>query len=346
MARQRGGLEARPTRWARRLVLLGVVLLAPIGVMLLGAGATPPAQASGGYGPSRYANRVIPPYWLQLTQAKGAEYGIDWTILAAIASIESNFNRPPCPVSSAGAKGPMQFMPGTWDQYGLGKDICDPVASVDATARYLVASGAPGDYARAVYAYNHASWYVDEVLSLAARYRGPLQGVPSGPAQLSRAVTVYRPRTYALLPPWAMAFGRAPEVVDARILDDVLWVLKTYNLRVNAAREAGHHTHGDGTALDLRPATGNDQGTWDNTALRLAHDLGWTESCAASGVAPVCPLVPAIRGVFYNGYGGHGDPAHVGGSAHIHVSWYGTVFGNSGLVPPNPWVRAFPVPST
>jgi hypothetical protein len=164
----------------------------------------------------------------------------------------------------------------------------------------------------------------------------------AGPANLQTAVQLASPRRYADLPGWAMAFGRAPEQVDARILPDVLWVLRTYGLRVNAARESGHHTHGDGTALDMRPAAGDDQQAWDNSALRLAHDLGWTEQCAAAGVSPVCPLVPAIHGVFYNSYPGHGDPAHAGGNAHIHVSWFASSWGNSGLVAPNAWVMAFP----
>jgi hypothetical protein len=169
----------------------------------------------------------------------------------------------------------------------------------------------------------------------------------AGPANLQRAVQVDAPRRYATLPQWAMSSGRAPEQVDARILPDVLWVLRTYGLRVHAARESGHHTHGDGTALDMGPATGNDQAAWDRSALRLAHDLGWTESCAASGITPVCHLVPAIRFIGYNGYtdGHHGDPAHVGSWAHIHVSWFASVYGNPGLVPPNAWVRVFPVGS-
>ena len=52
-----------------------------------------------------------------------------------------------------------------------------------------------------------------------------------------------------------------------------------YDLRVTAAREAGHHTHGDGTAVDLVPAVGATQRDWDATAGRLAAELGWTPSC-------------------------------------------------------------------
>jgi hypothetical protein len=59
--------------------------------------------------------------------------------------------------------------------------------------------------------------------------------------------------------------------------------------------------------MDMVPAPGRD---WKGTAERAALDLGWTSSCGASGTAPVYPLAPAIQFVDYNGYPGHGDPAH------------------------------------
>jgi hypothetical protein len=147
-------------------------------------------------------------------------------------------------------------------------------------------------------------------------------------------------------PAWAMAGGRAAEPVDARIYDDVLWVLRHYGLRVSAAREAGHHTHGDGTALDLVPVAAASQRDWDNTAGRLAHDLGWTEQCGSSGGRPTCPLKPAIQWIGYDGYPRHGSPRTCTGGcpAHIHVSWVSGCYGSSTLVAPCAWVMAFPVP--
>ena len=174
---------------------------------------------------------------------------------------------------------------------------------------------------------------------------GACSAVATGPAELDKAVTLNSPRAFATLPAWAMAGGRTPEPVDARMLPDVEWILRTYGLRVTAARETGHQTHGDGTALDMIPANGSSQAAWDQSALRLARDIGWIPSCGGSGVAPACPLKPWVRFVGYNGYPGHGDPAHVGSSAHIHVSWYASSYGNSGLSPPNAWVRVFPVPA-
>ena len=143
-----------------------------------------------------------------------------------------------------------------------------------------------------------------------------------------------------------LAGGRASEPVDARIYADVLWVLRRYGLRVTAARETGHHTHGDGTAVDLVPALGNTQPDWDTTAGRLAHDLGWTEDCGPAGVRPACPLRPAIQFIGYDGYPSHGSPRTCTGgcTAHIHVSWVSGCYGSSALVAPCGWVMAFPVP--
>jgi murein DD-endopeptidase MepM/ murein hydrolase activator NlpD len=113
---------------------------------------------------------------LSLWQQAGAQYGVPWQVLAAINKIESNFGRNMGP-SSAGAIGWMQFMPSTWMRWGVdanGDGIADPWNASDAifsAARYLSAAGAPGDLYRAVFAYNHADWYVQEVLSLADLYQ-------------------------------------------------------------------------------------------------------------------------------------------------------------------------------
>jgi murein DD-endopeptidase MepM/ murein hydrolase activator NlpD len=108
-------------------------------------------------------------------QAAGAAYGVPWAVLAAINKIETNFGENMGP-SSAGAVGWMQFMPGTWRGYGTdgnGDGVADPWNAEDAiysAARYLAASGAQTDLRRAVFAYNHADWYVADVLNLAALY--------------------------------------------------------------------------------------------------------------------------------------------------------------------------------
>jgi murein DD-endopeptidase MepM/ murein hydrolase activator NlpD len=110
-----------------------------------------------------------------LWQRAGATYGIPWQVLGAINKIESNFGGNMGP-SSAGAIGWMQFMPSTWLRWGVdanGDGIADPWNASDAiyaAARYLAAAGGQADISRAVFAYNHADWYVREVLDLANVY--------------------------------------------------------------------------------------------------------------------------------------------------------------------------------
>jgi hypothetical protein len=110
-----------------------------------------------------------------LWQQAGSAYGIPWHVLASINKIESNFGQNMGP-SSAGAVGWMQFMPSTWLRWGVDADgdgIADPWNATDAiyaAARYLAAAGGQTDIARGVFAYNHADWYVHEVLDLAQVY--------------------------------------------------------------------------------------------------------------------------------------------------------------------------------
>ena len=91
---------------------------------------------------------------------------IDWHVMASLNFVESKFGRVLGP-SSAGARGPMQFLPSTWEKYGRGGDIDDPHDSILAAARYLKAWGAPGNMRRALYAYNHSDVYVHAVLAYA-----------------------------------------------------------------------------------------------------------------------------------------------------------------------------------
>jgi cell wall-associated NlpC family hydrolase len=119
---------------------------------------------------------------LPIWQAAGNAYGIPWPVLAAINKVETGFGRNLGP-SSAGAIGWMQFMPSTWARWGIdanGDGVADPNNPTDAifsAARYLAGCGGQFDIARAVYCYNHASWYVNEVLGLAGLYSGGQQAI-------------------------------------------------------------------------------------------------------------------------------------------------------------------------
>lgn len=116
--------------------------------------------------PADYKSRYV---------AAGKKYGLPWELLAGVGMIETRHGANVA-VSSAGAQGPMQFMPGTWSAYGVDgdgdgrKDVNDPDDAVPAAASYLVASGAKTDPRKALFAYNRADWYVGDVLTYAASY--------------------------------------------------------------------------------------------------------------------------------------------------------------------------------
>jgi hypothetical protein len=111
----------------------------------------------------------VPIFLLPIYQAAGIQYGIRWEVLAGINEIETDYGRN-LNVSSAGAVGWMQFMPATWKTYGVDanndgkRDPYNPVDAIFAAARYLKAAGGDKNIRQAVFAYNHAGWYVDSVM--------------------------------------------------------------------------------------------------------------------------------------------------------------------------------------
>jgi Transglycosylase SLT domain len=136
------------------------------------APATPATAAPSGQLPTTY---------LQLFQESAAGYcpGLSWTVLAAIGQIESADGTNVGP-STAGALGPMQFLPSTWAVWGIDAfgqagppDVMNPYDAVPSAARMLCADGAASGgsgLSAAIFDYNHATWYVNEVLALAAEY--------------------------------------------------------------------------------------------------------------------------------------------------------------------------------
>jgi membrane-bound lytic murein transglycosylase B len=119
----------------------------------------------------RFADSEPPDALLGYYRAAGSRNGVDWTYLAAINFIESDLGRNLGP-SSAGALGPMQFLPTTFREYGGGGDIMSAHDSIQAAALLLARNGAPGDYDRALMRYNHSQDYVTAVKAYAAAMRG------------------------------------------------------------------------------------------------------------------------------------------------------------------------------
>lgn len=113
-----------------------------------------------------YRKSLSIPQLRGLYQRAAGSYGMDWTYLAAINFVESDFGRVLGP-STTGALGPMQFEPATWEDYGAGS-IMNPHDSINAAARYLHASGAPGSMGDALYSYNPTWDYVEAVSRYAA----------------------------------------------------------------------------------------------------------------------------------------------------------------------------------
>lgn len=107
-------------------------------------------------------------------QKAAAAYGVDPAVLMAVWQTESGMRWYSSVTNPSGARGPMQFMWGTWREYApsANADIDSAPDALLAAAKMLAANGgARGNYSQALFSYNHATWYVQKVLALAAQYR-------------------------------------------------------------------------------------------------------------------------------------------------------------------------------
>ena len=199
------------------LASLLLLLAVPLAVALmittlaapLAAAATPPAGSCGGTmlpalpppGQERRASLTNPPTAIPATvlalyQQAADHYRLPWPLLAGVGMAETNHGRLTA-TSTAGAQGLMQFLPTTFNTYGVDGDgdgratITSDADSIFSAANYLAANGATEPDAgvrRALYTYNHATWYLNDVLSYAAHYAsdactlqvGPLPDSPAG----------------------------------------------------------------------------------------------------------------------------------------------------------------------
>ena len=177
----------------------------------------------------------IPPFLLPIYQAAGIQYDVPWQVLAAINEIETDYGRN-LSVSTAGAVGWMQFLPSTWKRYAVdanGDGVADPYNPADAiftAARYLHAAGASQNISQAIFAYNHAGWYVQSVL-LRAQLIGGM------PKAMIGALT-------------GLVEGHFPVAAPAKYADDsVVKLAKTRVKTGNAAVPVQSDPNTKGTAI-------------------------------------------------------------------------------------------------
>jgi hypothetical protein len=297
-----------------RPLIFAAGTFALLGIIVVGGLA---GGRAGGASPTALAD--IPADYIAAYHAAGDRYGIDWAILAAIGKIECDHGRsqaggcnPPGTVNSAGATGPMQFIGSTWrvgtrpmtvpavgsptaavsqgyatdgDADGLA-DVWDPADAIAGAARLLRVNGAPADYERALLAYNHAGWYVQEVIDIANRYRDAVSAasyVVGAPDASVRAVLANPHIELTGVQRVDLASG----LIDRRVVALLAWLGHSHTLIVTALRSdhsrytsegnLSNHTFGravDIGAVDGQRCTGTRWGNCGRLAVAIASVAG------------------------------------------------------------------------
>lgn len=252
--------------------------------------------------------------------------GLPWTVLAAIGSVETSHGRSGLPgvhsgANPAGAMGPMQFLAETWAAYGVDgdgdgvKDVYRPADAVFGAARYVCASGG-GESSRladAIWAYNHADWYVAEVLTRAVAYGTAGLGTAladatalvdhpnltaSADARADLIAGVVDPRVVAAL---------AAAVVDHRI--EVSVIRTGHSQFVSGTDRVSNHFHGRG--VDISSVDGAAVSASNAAALRLAVAfLTADPSIRPDELGSPWPDLKAFPGTFTDA--DHADHLHLG----------------------------------
>jgi hypothetical protein len=242
----------------------------------------------------------IPADYLLAYQHAASRYGTDWAILAAVGKVECDHGRtrlpgcnPPGTVNVAGATGPMQFLGSTWrrgtppmtvpavgpptattnqgyavDGDGDGiADVWNPADAIAGAARLLRANGAPRNYERAIFAYNHADWYVREVLEIAASYRAaPSAAAPVPDPAASVREVLGNPRIQLT---GVQRVDLASGLIDSRVVQLLALIGRSHALVVTALRS--NHSYY------------TDLGNVSNHALGRAADIGAVDGEICTG---------------------------------------------------------------
>jgi hypothetical protein len=241
------------------LVVLGVAMVTFVVAVLAGllvfslavvSGDQASAQVAGV--PSELALVDIPSELLPVYRdAAEATCAMRWAVLAAVGKVETDHGRSSLPgvrsgANHAGAMGPMQFLAATWAAYGVDgnndgtADVYDVVDAIWGAANYLCASGAgePERLRGAIWAYNHADWYVEKVLAQAAAYEAA-PAVGTGDAR----VLVDHPHL-SLTPPARQDL--LDGVIDQRVVDFLTWAVQRHTISVSVLK-TGHSQFVAGT---------------------------------------------------------------------------------------------------
>ena len=271
------------------------------------AAAALPLPAPASCGPT-----AVPAFLIPIYQEASKKYGLGPagpSLLAAINEIETHFGQNQGP-SSAGAVGWMQFMPATWAAYGVdadgdgSRDPSDPEDAIHAAARYLSAAGMPEDPEAAIWAYNHADWYVADVLARAACYRGIVaQGLSLIPKREELVCEPSEKRGSKIPPAYLQAFQRS---AGAYGLDpDAVWALAAI------ARLESNYGRGM-TAAELaeRGPLGISEQNWERYAVDGDGDEKARIESPGDSAATVARMIWAAGSL------------RAGVFQHNHAAWY------------------------
>jgi hypothetical protein len=303
---------------------------------VLVAGATASAGPTAAQvEPSTLAVSDVPAPMLALYRQHAATCpGLSWTVLAAIGSVESNHGRTTLPgvrsgANFAGAMGPMQFLAGTWAIYGADgdgdgdRDVYDPADAVRGSAAYLCASGAGrlSGLADALWAYNHAGWYVDEVLALALRYGSDGLSAEKASAPEAAGVTTLVALPNIELTPQARADMLAGKV-DPRVMRSLAAAAASGHKLAVSVIESGHSkfvsgttrvsNHYYGRAVDIYSIDGVPVSATNDAALEVALAVLTTApELRPDELGSPWPELSPFPGAF-------SDADHVD---HLHLGW-------------------------